>query len=287
MIAHVAEAGEARGRVVLQLATANPSPVAIEAAVRVAQAFHSEVESLFVENRQLIDLAGFPFAREISLTGRRSRTISSSDIERDFRLAFASLQRRIEAVARAAEVPLRQRTVRDDPIAALAAACAEYGPWNVVAIAEPVGPASTMTLSQLFERVSDTTGLVLVGPKAKRTQGPVVAAVEELERLPGMLRAADRLNKVTGGSVTVLLVADTQERLLWMEGQARLLLGERSDVRISWQELSHGAAREAAEMLRRLNPGFVITQFGGLVVPDDSDLKTIAAVIECPLFLVR
>src|SRR5690606_24872407 len=105
MIAHVADAAEARGRVVLQLRTANPNAVAIEAALRVAQAFQSGIETLFVEDLQVFDLASFPFAREISLTGRRSRAISSREIEQEFRLAFASLQRRIEALAKAAGVP--------------------------------------------------------------------------------------------------------------------------------------------------------------------------------------
>ncbi len=287
MIAHVAQAGEARGRVVLQLSTANPSLVAIEAAVRVAQAFQSEIESLFIENRQLLDLASFPFAREISFNGRTSRMMASIDLESEFRFAFAALHRRIEALARAAEVPLRQRTVRDDPISALAAACSEYGPWNVVALAEPFRPSTTPALRQLFETISDTTGLVVVGPKAQRTKGPVVAAVEELDDLPGMLRAADRLMTVTDGPVIVLLVADDEERVHWMEAQARLLLSERPDVRILWTEFSRGATEVVAEALLRLKAGFVISRFGGLVVPDDGDLKPLAAALECPLFLVR
>ena len=73
MIAHVAEAGEGRGRVVLHLTHAAPSPVAIEAAVRVARAFQSEIESLFVEDAALLDIAAFPFACEISLSGRQRR----------------------------------------------------------------------------------------------------------------------------------------------------------------------------------------------------------------------
>ena len=49
MIAHVAETGENRGRVVLQLGSAHPSAIALEAAVRIAQAFQSEIESVFVQ----------------------------------------------------------------------------------------------------------------------------------------------------------------------------------------------------------------------------------------------
>lgn len=287
MIAHVAEAREARGRVVIWLRTANPSLVAIEAAVRVAQAFQSGIEAVFVEDLQVLELASFPFAREISLTGRSSRAISSSDIEHEFRLAFASLQRRIEALARAAEVPIRQRIVRDDPIAALATTCAECGPWNVVALAEPFGTLSSESLRVLFEAVADTTGLVLVGPNARRTTGPVIAAVEDLDRLPSMLRAGERLVAVTGGPLVILPIADDEERLHWMEGQARLLLGERSDMQIVVPEFARGAAAVVAEALRRLNGGFVISQFGGLVVPADGDLRALAAALECPIFLVR
>jgi len=287
MIAHVAEAAEARGRVVLQLSTTNPNFLAIEAAVRVAQAFQSGIETLFVEDMNLFDLANFSFAREISLTGRKSRSISSEEIEQQFRLAFAALQRRIEAMARAVEVPVHQRVVRDDPIAALASTCAECGPWNVVALAEPFGTLSSESLRHIFEAVRDATGLVLVGPKARRTTGPVIVAVEDLERLPSMIRAGERLAAVTGGPLVILPIADDEERLHWMEGEVRLLLGDRRDAQITVPGSAQGAAEVVAEVLRRLQGGFVIGQFGGLVVPWDGDLRALAAALECPLLLVR
>lgn len=287
MIAHVAEAAEARGRVVLQLRTANPNAVAIEAALRVAQAFQSGIETLFVEDTQLFDLASFPFAREISLTGRRSRAISSSEIEQEFRLAFASLQRRIEALAKAAEVPIRQRVVRDDPVAALATTCAESGPWNVVALAEPFGAMSSESLRLLLEAVADATGLVLVGPKARRTTGPVIVAVEDIDRLPSMIRAAERIAAVTGSSIVIVPVDDDEERIRWKEAQARLLLKERLDAQVITAASARGAAEVVAETLRRLEGGFVISQFGGLVVPAEGGLRALAAALECPILVVR
>ena len=287
MIAHVAQAGEARGRVVLQLSSGSPSSLAIEAAIRVAQAFQSELESLFVEDQQLFELASFPFAREISRTGRRSRAFSANDIEREMKLVRAGLQRRIEAMARAADVPVRRRVVRDEPVKALAEACAECGPWNVVALAEPFASGAGPSLHKLFTAVSDTTGVVVVGPKGQRTIGPVVAAVENVERLSGMMHAAERLATVTHGDTVVLVVAEREEQLHWMEGQARLLLSERAGVRMILAELAHGVSAVVAEGLRRLKAGFVICQFGGLVVPSEGDLKPLAAALECPLFLVR
>ena len=76
MIAHVAQTGENRGRVVLQLGSAHPSIIALEAAVRIARAFQSEIESVFVEDEQLFDCAAYDFVREVSLTGRHSRAVS-------------------------------------------------------------------------------------------------------------------------------------------------------------------------------------------------------------------
>jgi len=197
------------------------------------------------------------------------------------------VQRRIEAMARAAEVPVRHRVVRGEPVKALLEACAECGPWNVVALAEPFGSSACHALRQVLETVPDTTGLVVVGPKAQRTTGPVITAVEDVDRLPGMLRAAERLVTATAGDIVVLLIAEDEERLHWMEGQARLLLGERPNVRVALGTLARGASAVVAEALRRLKGGFVISRFGGLVVPSEGDLKPLAAALECPLFLVR
>ncbi|HVH16950.1 MAG TPA: hypothetical protein VNF72_01505, partial [Myxococcota bacterium] len=116
MIAHVARSGEDRGRDVLQLGSVNPSAAALEAAVRVARAFQSEIESLFVEDAQLFDCAAYTFVREVSLTGRQRRVMSPAGMTRDLRHAAQAARRQLEALARRAEVPLRSRVVRDEPL---------------------------------------------------------------------------------------------------------------------------------------------------------------------------
>jgi hypothetical protein len=72
-----------------------------------------------------------------------------------------------------------------------------------------------------------------------------------------------------------------------VEGEARLLLGERLSIRVALVKLALGASASVAEALRRMKGGFVISRFGGLVVPGEGDLKPLAAALECPLFLVR
>lgn len=287
MIAHVAQTGEDRGRVVLQLRTSRPNAVALEAAIRVARAFESEIESVFVQDEQLMDCAAYSFVREISLTGKLRRALSPDDIARDLDLAAAGARRQVEALARRAEVPLRSRVVRDEPLRALSIACAETGPWNVVALGEPFSGSNGSMLKQMLVEIAGATGLVLVGPQARRTTGPVIVAVEEVGQLASMLKAAERLAALDGAEIILLLVASDDERLQWMDGQARLVIEAREDVRIASAEVSRGEAAVIAETLRRVRGGIVIAKFGGLVFPDEGNLRPLGAALECPLFLVR
>jgi hypothetical protein len=287
MIAHVAQTGEDRGRVVLELRSGRPNTIALEAAIRIARAFESEIDGIFIEDEQLIDCAAYTFASEISLSGRERRRVSTHGIERDLRLAGQLALRQITALARQENVPLRARVVRDEPLRALSIACAERGPWNVVVLAEPFGAAHASHLKQLLVEIAGTTALVLVGPKARRLTGPIVAAVEDTERLGDLLHVAERLAALDGTEILLLLVAPDEDRAHNMEGSVRLALEAREGVRIAIAELTRGAAAVVAETLRRLNAGFVVAQFGGAVVPEEGDLRPLVTVLESPLLLIR
>lgn len=287
MIAHVAQTGEDRGRVVLHLRSAHPSTVAIEAALRVARAFGSDLESLFVEDEQLFDCAAYSFVHEVSLSGKESRALSLDGVMRDLYLTAQGARRQIEVLARKAEVPLRCRVVRDEPLRALSIACTETGPWNVVALGEPFSALSGILLKQLMSEVSGSTGLITVGPRAQKVTGPIVVALEDTAHLPDLLRAAERMAALDGDPIVLLLVAPGEEELHQMDGEARLVVEDGEGVRIEWAAVARGEAAVIAETLRRLRAGIVVCRFGGLVVPDGGDLRPLASVLECPLFIVR
>lgn len=287
MIAHVAQSGEDRGRVLIQIRSRHPSAIAMQAAVRIARAFGSDLESLFVEDTQLFDCAAYGFVREVSLSGRQTRALSLDTMMRDLHLAAQGTRRQLEALARKAEVPLRCRVVRDEPLRALTIACAEVGPWNVVALGEPFEAGHSGMLKQMLAEVSGTTGIVTVGPRAQRVFGPVIVAVEESAELPDMLRTAERVAGVDSAEVVLLLVAAGEDELERMEGEARLVVEDRPGIRIERAPVRRGADAAMAETLRKLKGGMVICQFGGLVLPEEGDLRPLAAALECPLFLVR
>lgn len=288
MIAHVAEAGEGRGRVVLTLGASDRlSEAAMAAAVRIAQAFQSEIEGILIEDRRLFDLADYPFVREVARTGDSPRPLSIADIDRETRYAASALARRIAAKAKQLKVKISTRTVRDEPVAALAAACSASGPWNVVVLGQSVRPGSTGRLQALFENVIDTTGVVVVGEQARHSAGPVILAVEDIDRLSAMLRAAARLGEASASVTRVLLIAADHEQLMWMDGQARLVAGDTNARKVDVSGIVHRGPASVAEQLRRMGGSFVIAQYGGAVFPPEVNGSPIAAVLECPLLLVR
>lgn len=285
---HIAEAGEAKGRVVVHLSSSAAHPIAIEAAVWLARAFQSEIEGLYVENEELVHMASYPFAQEVSLTGRITRSISTQEIERQFRAASAAFHTEIAKKARAAEVPVHPpRVMRDEPVNALTVVCSACGPWNAVALAEPFTSPACPSIKQLLDSVRDATGLIVVGPNARRTQGPVVIALEHAELLPAMLAAAERLSSVSDCALVVCLVANDEMGLVELDNATRLVLEDRPHVRIAGSIATFGAEAAAAEALRRLQPGLIVARFGGALVPSSGDLGPLAECLECPLLLLR
>ncbi len=288
MIAHVAEAGEGRGRVVLHLTQSTPNPVAIEAAVRVARAFQSEIESLFVEDATLLDIASFPFACEISLSGRQRRELSPEIVARQMRASASAHARRLAELAQRADIPFHLTVVRSEPVHALAEACAARGPWNVVALGEPVTGLSSERLARMLDDVPGTTGLIVVGPMARRAVGRVVAVVEDIADFDAVLRTARRLRGDDETTpLTLLLLSDTDEEARIMDEQARLALGNDDTVEIVRARVEPVHPAMTAELIRRLSAGFIVGRFGGLFLPARGDLRPLASILECPLFLMR
>jgi len=288
MIAHVAEAAENSGRVILQL-TSNgpPSPVALAAALHVAKSFNAGIESLFVEDPQLFDFAQFGFAREVPSGGGPARELTVASLEAEFERRAANRHGEVAAAVAGTGVPLHCRTWRDHPAEALSAACSENGPWNVAVLAEAVSATNEAYVCELTAYVQDVTGFVVAGPSASRTRGPVIAIVEQLAHVQPVLRAAERLAEGAREDVHLILFGGNADELAWTEGQVRLMLG--GDVPpdlILAPDL--GASAEAlASVLQDLGAGFVIAPLGGTLLPLEGGLADFAASHHGPLFLIR
>jgi len=288
MIAHVAEAGEGRGRIVLRIRR-EPSESAVRIAIRLAQVYEAELEALFVEEEDLHAFAQFSFACEMSPGGRALRRVSPRELARAFQIVRTRVQRRLAPLARQAKVALRSRTVCADPQRALCVACAASGPWNLIVLGEPVERSDYAALRTLFHAVPDATGVVLAGAAVCERDGPVVMALDRAEDLPGAMRVAVRLAGRSKAPVVILPVGTDTAAVTALDGEIRLALAQHAP----YQPLQFAPAqtvlapRTLHYVLQRLAAGFLIARLDGPVARTPEALDALRRDLECAVLLTR
>ena len=288
MIAHVAEAGEDRGRVVVRLGAFSPaSPAALAAAVHVAQAFQSEIEGLFIEDPEVFAAAAHPGVQELTAAGSLQPRFSNETISHDIGHFAVAAQREVADVAKAAGIAFTARVVRDTLAGGLTTACSERGPWNIIVFAEPVASVDrSEELSAVIANVWGTTGYVVAGRAAQWRKGPILVAVEDAGRLSGMVRAAHRLAAVWGDEVMLVVAGADDIALDWLEAEIRLTLGERSGVTILPRQSDALAPPQLRAAMSGLKPRLVLARHGGLILPAGMAAGALAEV-KCPIFIVH
>lgn len=271
------------GGVVLHIRSGSANPMALEAATRLAQAMRTEFESLFVEDDELLSLAELPFAREISPTGRRRRTLSSDDVRREMRSRSNTIRRDIEQIARSANIRCHFSAIRESADIALSRASENA---RILVFADSIGDEAhirTPTLTRCFGAVE---ACLVLGSRVRRTMGAVVIALDEIATLPSMTNLAEHW--ISGRSDEIILV---------LLGPA---LADRSQIRrsieaivpadrqVSVQTIAHEqTGRAIAEISATTHAGLVIARQHGPLAPDDKRLARVVTALECPLLLHR
>ncbi|MEQ1697398.1 MAG: hypothetical protein ABL901_16320 [Hyphomicrobiaceae bacterium] len=288
MIAHVAEANEDRGRVVVRLGDFAPSSkAAIAAAVHVAVAFRSEIEGLFIEDPDLFSACAHGSLREVGPAGRASSKLTASALGRDAEHFAIAVQRELSIAAAASSVKFSAHVVRDQTIPALQAACAQRGPWNIIVFAESiVGADKSELLSAAVSQVWGTTGYIATGARCAWRSGPIVVVIEDIDHLTGMIRAAERLAAVAGDPVYVLPVGGDEIALDWLEGEVRLTLGDASNLTILPRPAHAGSNLVLRSAIAQTKPRIIIARHGGVLLPLDGAARPLAD-LGCPVFLVH
>lgn len=284
MIAHVAEASEASGRVVLWLSPASPvSSAAMAAATRVAVAYGSEVETVVISRGELPADGAVP-VRRIGVS--RTQTDAAAEAGSVIGLCVGRHQRELERAAQRAGIGFRHTLAEGDPFDRLAEMCQARGPWNIVALSEPPSASLGHTVSTILANVAGATA-VIAAPAMPRSAGDkVVVAIEDMDRMPSMLRAAERLCSIRG-TIHVLIAEQTRMAFDELETAVRLLTEGRRNVVFEPTFPTFAVEGALDGMLRQTMPGFVIARFGGALFPTGRSLSRTISLAGAPFLLVR
>jgi hypothetical protein len=173
-----------------------------------------------------------------------------------------------------------------DPFDCLSDMCQARGPWNVIGLTEPPSARLASTVGSIFANVAGATGVVVAPAGGSRDSGDVTVVIEDVDRMPPMLRAAERLTN-SGGRVRVLIAETTRASFDEIETAVRLLSEGRHDVDFEAGHPTFGVDGALDQALRRSSPGFVVARFGGALLSSQRAAGRTIELTGAPFLLVR
>ncbi len=257
---------------------------AVEAAATLAARTGAELMGLFVEEDDLLRLAGLPAARAVAYPSASLHRIDLPAMERALRDWAERVRTALEAAARRARVAWSYRVTRGHAASEVLAAAGDAD-WVVIGRAGHAAPfGKRLGSTARAVAVSALRGVLRVGA-GEPPATPCVAAPPGPPAAGGALEPAARLADGDRNRVVVLLLPSPQASAEALEARALAALrGLGSNARI--ETLSSASPAETVRAAHAEGGGT-------LVLPTGSDAGPASAVvdrleeIDMPILLVR
>jgi nucleotide-binding universal stress UspA family protein len=271
-------------RILVALDASLHSLAALEAASELAGALKAELVGIFVEDVNLLHLAGLPFAREFRYLSRADRPLDSPSMERELRIQAEQVRQTLAGVAERRQLRWSFRVVRGQVATELLTAAQEA---DLLAL----GRASWA----LTRRVRLGTTARVVAAQAPRPvlllqQGHAICQPVQLvyDGSPTARRAlatAAQLAALTGSHLTVMLVMDAPESGQRLQEEVDMRL-QAQQVKADYRQLVKPSAAELAQALRMAGGGTLIISADNPLLEGEG-LPTLLDAMDCSVVLVR
>jgi nucleotide-binding universal stress UspA family protein len=262
-------------RILVALDGSLESRAALAAAERLGVAAGAELSGIFVEDIELLRLAGLPFAREAGVSSGVFRRLETTDIERRFRVAAERARETLREAALTGGLSSSFRVARGRVIPELLAAAEEA---DVVATGKRSGhgPAGRRLGATARSLIAHFRGPVLVGGARSASAGPAVVICARADVPPEALGFVTLLARAFGAPEVVVIAG---------EGGAGPTRAEPEGLpvrRRSFPSISSGGVRTLPEV--------AIASTVVLIRPEGPAshelLVALAEAVTCPVFVV-
>jgi len=247
-------------KVVVALDAARHSPGMLDAAADLALRLGAELAGVFVEDVDLINLAGLPFARELGLRSA-ARQLDLATIEQELQLHAAAARRALIIAAERRHLQWSFRVRRGQPAVELlaAAADAEFVALSVRSRTElRIGPAGDAT-QVVVESASAT--LLCDRAAAADPARPILLPYDGSPTARQALELAVRLAR-QGEGLTIVACAADAEALAGLQRDLRDRLRS-EDIAFRIRELRDGDRNQLIAVLRRERACLVVMPVDG------------------------
>ena len=258
------------------------SLAALDAALRLAADLDAEVLGLFVEDVNLLRLAGMPFASEVRTMSAESRDLSSERMENEMRSQAARARRLFNARTSAARVRARFEVVRGQVSFEILQAAREADLLTLGRVSHPLTPR--MILGSTARAAMRLPGSVLLSARPPGDGNVVMVCISGGDHSWRALETAAALVTPDGTLVVLFLAADEergealhQQVLPWLARRNMSFTARRIGAS-TIANLVHAARAEACSIL-------VVE--GATIRDGEQSLQALLQETDCSLLIVR
>ena len=265
-------------RIAVVLDASEHSQQALETAARLAASLKAELEGIFVEDIDLIHLAGLPFLREIRLASLAQETVSLQRMERELRAIARRMRQTLELVARREGISCSFRVRRGRVEAELMEAAMEV---DVLTLGRPGATLS----HRLRLRVRESVIGAAPRPRERTMPPSVVVTFSGSENATRALLVAANLAERQAMDIRVVIpaVPDTEARRL--QTAAETLLRSQKQ-RVSFVRLPGNGVQDLINAVGGCGSQVLIVERDNPLVEGDALWRCLHQV-GCPVLLVR
>ena len=277
------EAEFALHRILVALDASTHSLAALATAVELAAAMEAELEGLFVEDVNLLRIAGLPFAREVRHTASLE-ALDSPRMERALRAQAAQAREALAAAAGRAQVHWSFRVVRGQVAQEVLEAASQADLVTLGKQGRSRSPGARLG-STALRVASGAPGALLLVEYGVPGGQPVLFLYDGSEGAQHALQAAARLAKASGARPVVLLVAAAPEEAAQLEQQAAHLF-EAWGVHPHFRPLPGTEVQTLSRALLAEGDGLVVLSVRSTLLPEETIQKLLDR-IRNPVLLIR
>lgn len=271
-------------RIVVAVDSSAQGRAALEAATALGAQLHAQVQGLFVEDIDLVNLSDLPFGREVHLISGRTREFDRAALEAQLRAEAAQARRALEAHARRARVRCSFRVVRGRVETEVIAAAGDADLLILGTASRPIGPGRGPGSTAVAAAERAPRSVLLSRPEASVRGRPLVA-FDGTEGSDLALDAALSLVADRNDGITVLLVAATDGEQASLRERAEARIGPH-DIKARFVRADTLDLDGMCRLSREAGADILVLSADAPVLAEKGHRRLIEQ-IACPVLLVR
>ncbi|UCG75042.1 MAG: universal stress protein [Gemmatimonadota bacterium] len=271
-------------RILVAIDTSADSLAALAAAVELASELEAELEGMFVEDVQLLRVAGLSLTQGVDLLSAEVRRLEEREMERHLRIQAALARQALRRAAERRRLRWSFHTARGRVIPELrtAAERADLVILGVRGWSPGRGPGSTV-----WSLLREPSTPVMVMGREARFGRSMYCLVGDSPNSGQALGLATALTRATRLPLTVLILAEDEGQAVARREKVEAYLAPRN-VAAELRLVQHGAPLRLADTVRAEGCGLFIVPRPAAEGEDgeDTSVRLLLGSVDCPVVLV-